>query len=83
MIASAVDERCDMELDETDPAVWLKLEAATDEYMQNTSTAFKNLSERLLACLQDEKQLDNVKSQQFPKTNSSKSGICAVSFSNA
>nr|GLL23991.1 phospholipase A I-like isoform X2 [Ipomoea trifida] len=68
-----VDERCDMELDETDPAVWSKLEAATDEYMQNTSTAFKNLCERLLACLQDEKQLDNVKSQQFPKTKSSKS----------
>jgi len=23
-----------MELDETDPAVWLKLEAATDEFIQ-------------------------------------------------
>lgn len=37
-----------MELDETDPTVWLRLEAATEEYIQNNSVAFKNLCERLL-----------------------------------
>ncbi|CAI7822700.1 unnamed protein product, partial [Closterium sp. NIES-53] len=30
---SAVDERCGMDLDETDPAEWEKLETATDEYL--------------------------------------------------
>uniref|UniRef100_A0A166IVX7 Patatin n=1 Tax=Daucus carota subsp. sativus TaxID=79200 RepID=A0A166IVX7_DAUCS len=49
-----VDERCDMELDETDPTVWLKLEAATEEYIQNNSPAFKNLCERLLQNQQDD-----------------------------
>lgn len=53
-----------MELDETDPTVWLKLEGATDEYIQNNSTAFKNLAERLLESTPDEKVSDNVKSQQ-------------------
>lgn len=43
-----VDERCDMELDETDPTVWLRLEAATEEYIQNNSLAFKKLCERLI-----------------------------------
>ncbi|KAL8461383.1 hypothetical protein ACS0TY_032744 [Phlomoides rotata] len=57
-----VDERCDMELDETDPAVWLKLEGATEEYIQNNSTAFKTLAERLLESTHDEK-LDSLKSQ--------------------
>lgn len=47
-ITPAVDERCDMELDETDPTVWLRLEAATEEYIQNNTLAFKNLCERLL-----------------------------------
>ncbi|KAG8385717.1 hypothetical protein BUALT_Bualt03G0074200 [Buddleja alternifolia] len=59
-----VDERCDMELDETDPTVWLKLEAATDEYIQNNSTAFKNLAERLLESSHDERS-DSLKSQQL------------------
>ncbi|KAK4439318.1 Phospholipase A I [Sesamum alatum] len=59
-----VDERCDMELDETDPANWLKLEGATDEYIQNNSIAFKNLAERLLASIDDEKFSDSLKSQQ-------------------
>ncbi|PKU78149.1 LRR repeats and ubiquitin-like domain-containing protein [Dendrobium catenatum] len=44
-----VDERCCMELDETDPAVWLKLEAATDEYIQKSCLAFESLFERLLS----------------------------------
>ncbi|CAK9162573.1 unnamed protein product [Ilex paraguariensis] len=49
------DERCDMELDETDPAVWLKLEAAIDEYIQNNSLTFKNVCETLLQNLHDER----------------------------
>ncbi|KAI3972379.1 hypothetical protein MKW92_046154 [Papaver armeniacum] len=43
-----VDERCDMELDETDPAIWLKLESATQEYIEENSEAFKNVCHRLL-----------------------------------
>lgn len=65
MIACAVDERCDMELDETDPTIWLKLEGATDEYIKNNSMAFKNLAERLLESTLDEKFSDSVKSQQI------------------
>ncbi|RAL44858.1 hypothetical protein DM860_003617 [Cuscuta australis] len=67
-----VDERCDMELDETDPAVWLKLEAATDDYMQNTSAAFKNLFERLLASPHDEKLSNSLNSQRFNKEKNEK-----------
>ncbi|CAN4083815.1 unnamed protein product [Withania somnifera] len=67
-----VDERCGMELDETDPAVWLKLEAATDEYIQNTSASFKNICERLLERQHDEKFSDDIKSHQFLKAKSSK-----------
>ncbi|XP_051125036.1 phospholipase A I isoform X2 [Andrographis paniculata] len=59
-----VDEHCDMELDETDPAIWLKLEGATDEYIQNNSTAFKEVAERLLESTQEEKISDGSKSQQ-------------------
>ncbi|CAK9176702.1 unnamed protein product [Ilex paraguariensis] len=68
-----VDERCDMELDETDPAVWLKLEAATDEYIQNNSLTFKNVCERLLQNLHDERLSDNLKSHQFLKAKDSNS----------
>ncbi|GFP97019.1 phospholipase a i [Phtheirospermum japonicum] len=60
-----VDERCDMELDETDPAIWLKLEGATDEYINNNSVAFKNLAEILLESSHDEKSSDSLKSQQI------------------
>ncbi|KAM3362609.1 phospholipase A I [Capsicum galapagoense] len=67
-----VDERCGMELDETDPAVWLKLEAATDDYIQKTSAAFKNICERLLERQHDEKFSDNFKSHQFLKAKNSK-----------
>ncbi|KAL3627536.1 Phospholipase A I [Castilleja foliolosa] len=59
-----VDERCDMELDETDPAIWLKLEGATDEYINNNSVAFKNLAEILFESSHDEKSSDSLKSQQ-------------------
>ncbi|KAK6149781.1 hypothetical protein DH2020_017306 [Rehmannia glutinosa] len=64
-----VDERCDMELDETDPAIWLKLEGAADEYIKNNSIAFKNLAERLLESSHDEKSSDSLKSQQILKSN--------------
>ncbi|CAL5345811.1 unnamed protein product [Camellia sinensis] len=53
-----VDERCGMEMDETDPTVWLKLEAATEEYIQNNSSAFKSVCERLLQNQHDEKCLN-------------------------
>ncbi|KAF8030163.1 hypothetical protein BT93_E2559 [Corymbia citriodora subsp. variegata] len=69
-----VDERYGMELDETDPAVWLKLEAATDEYIQNNSQAFKNACERLIMPFQlDEKWSDNLKPQHISKTKASDS----------
>ncbi|XP_073048092.1 LOW QUALITY PROTEIN: phospholipase A I-like [Primulina eburnea] len=60
-----VDERCDMELDETDPANWLKLEGATEEYIQNNSIAFKNLAEILLESPHDEKFSESLKSQKL------------------
>ncbi|KFK40639.1 hypothetical protein AALP_AA2G022800 [Arabis alpina] len=57
-----VDDRCGMELDETDPAIWLKLEAAIDEYIQSNSQVFKNACERLtLPFLNDEKWCENLK----------------------
>ncbi|XP_061983290.1 phospholipase A I-like isoform X2 [Populus nigra] len=63
-----VDERSGMELDETDPAIWLKLEAAVDEYVQNNSEAFKNVCERLIFPYQhDDKLSEIMKSQQFSK----------------
>ncbi|KAI3741056.1 hypothetical protein L1987_58723 [Smallanthus sonchifolius] len=69
-----VDERCDMELDETDPTVWLKLEAATDEYIQSNSPAFKKVCERLLLNHSDEKLLDSLNSQQFFKAKGPNTG---------
>lgn len=66
-----VDERCDMDLDETDPAGWLRLETATEEYIHNNSEAFKNACERLiLPFQQDERWSDTVKSQHLPKSKS-------------
>ncbi|KAJ6363985.1 hypothetical protein OIU76_029011 [Salix suchowensis] len=63
-----VDERCGMELDETDPAIWLKLEAAVDEYVQNNSEALKNVCESLIFPYQhDDKFSEIMKSQQFSK----------------
>lgn len=67
LIACTVDERCDMELDETDPTIWLKLEGAADEYIQNNSIAFKNLAERLLESMHDEKFSDSLRSQPLFK----------------
>lgn len=71
----AVDERCDMELDETDPAVWMRLEAATDEYIQNNSLAFKNVCERLLQNQHDDRLSETFKSQQFLKGKGSNAGM--------
>ncbi|KAL0407272.1 UNVERIFIED_CONTAM: Phospholipase A I [Sesamum latifolium] len=62
-----VDERCDIELDETDPAVWIQLEDATDDYIRNNSIAFKNLAERLLEGQHDDKPSDGLHSQQLPR----------------
>lgn len=74
--ALAVDERCDMELDETDPAVWLKLEAAVEEYIQNNSGTFKNVCERLLLPHQhDDKFSEILKAQQFHKAKVSNAGM--------
>ncbi|KAL3576101.1 hypothetical protein D5086_021384 [Populus alba] len=57
-----------MELDETDPAIWLKLKAAVDDYVQNNSEAFKNVCERLTFPYQhDDKLSEIMKSQQFSK----------------
>lgn len=64
-----------MELDETDPAVWLKLEAATDEYMKSNPHAFKNACERLLLhCQHDEKLSENQKPQISPWIKASRAG---------
>ncbi|KAB2029638.1 hypothetical protein ES319_D05G177500v1 [Gossypium barbadense] len=69
-----VDERCDMELDETDPTVWLKLEAAVDDYIQNNSDSLKNACERLLLpFIHDEKWADNLKSPHFMKAKATNS----------
>ncbi|WCJ20245.1 Phospholipase A I [Euphorbia peplus] len=62
-----VDERCDMELDETDPANWQKLEGAVEEYIDTNSEAFKNVCERLLLPFHEDKLYENFKSQQFHK----------------
>ncbi|KAL5715418.1 Phospholipase A I [Ranunculus cassubicifolius] len=65
-----LDERFGMELDETDPAIWMKLEAATQEYVENNCESFKNVCEKLLLPKQnEEKWSENLKSQWLPKTN--------------
>ncbi|CAN1196966.1 Phospholipase A I [Linum perenne] len=76
-----VDERCDMELDETDPAVWLKLEASVDEYIQESSEAFKNVCERLVLPFQnDDKFSDHLKAQQLPRVKTFSTGIDAILY---
>ncbi|XP_068666286.1 phospholipase A I-like isoform X2 [Aristolochia californica] len=69
-----VDERCDMELDETDPAEWQKLEAATQEYIQNNAEAFKGVCEKLVPpYLNEEKWADKLITQHLTRTKSSNS----------
>ncbi|CAN6458076.1 unnamed protein product [Victoria cruziana] len=67
-----VDERCGMELDETDPAVWLKLEAATEEYIQKNIPSFKSLCDRLVP-YRDEEKSDKT-SYNCPKIKQSVEG---------
>ncbi|KAI4295872.1 hypothetical protein L6164_035870 [Bauhinia variegata] len=69
-----VDERCDMELDETDPTIWLKLEDAVHEYIQKNHHAFENACERLLLPFEhEEKRSENLRSQ-FTKIKESNEG---------
>ncbi|KAK7359751.1 hypothetical protein VNO77_01716 [Canavalia gladiata] len=69
-----VDERCDMELDETDPTIWLKLESAVEEYIQKNHQVFENVCERLLLPFQhEEKWLGNPRSKVL-KTEGSTDG---------
>uniref|UniRef100_A0A0D9WZK0 Patatin n=1 Tax=Leersia perrieri TaxID=77586 RepID=A0A0D9WZK0_9ORYZ len=71
-----VDERCGMELDETDPAVWLKLEAATEEYIQKNFQDFKNVCELLVPRYQEEEKPSEItKSMSFSRFKSSNSGF--------
>lgn len=37
----AVDDRCSMELDETDPNVWARLESATQDYIGANESSFQ------------------------------------------
>ncbi|XP_054777187.1 phospholipase A I-like isoform X1 [Prosopis cineraria] len=67
-----VDERCDMELDETDPMVWKKLEVAVDEYILKNNQEFRNACERLLLPFQhEEKWSENLKSKVKTKEGAS------------
>ncbi|KAM0874101.1 hypothetical protein ACQ4PT_037596 [Festuca glaucescens] len=71
-----VDDRCGMELDETDPAVWLKLEAATEEYIQKNLQTFKNVCELLVPRYQEEEKSSGIiKSLSFSRLSSSNSGL--------
>lgn len=67
----AVDDRCDMDLDETDPAGWLRLETATEEYIKNNSEVFTSVCQRLtLPYQQDERWPEGVKPQNPSKPKS-------------
>ncbi|KAJ8459055.1 hypothetical protein OPV22_031981 [Ensete ventricosum] len=70
-----VDERFDMELDETDPAIWLKLEAATEEYIQKNYQLFKNVCERLVPRENEEILIERLNNQQFSKSKPSNTGL--------
>ncbi|XP_057536725.1 phospholipase A I-like [Amaranthus tricolor] len=66
-----VDDRCDMDLDETDPVGWLRLETAAEEYIKHNSEAFKSVCQRLMwPYQQDERLPDGVKSQISSNTKS-------------
>lgn len=70
-----------MELDETDPTNWLKLESAVEEYIQQNHQAFESACERLLLPFQhDEKWSANLKSK-LPLTKESIEGIVNHMFS--
>lgn len=64
-----------MELDETDPTNWQKLESAVEEYIQQNHQAFESACERLLLPFQhDGKWSENLKSK-LPMTKESFEGI--------
>lgn len=66
-----------MELDETDPTIWLKLEAATEEYIHKHSEMFKNVCERLVSRNEnEERMLERPNGQQYYKPKSSNQGSC-------
>ncbi|KAK2411782.1 phospholipase A I [Trifolium repens] len=70
-----VDERCDMELDEIDPAIWLRLESSVEEYIQQNHLAFENACERLLLPFQHgDKWSENLRTK-LPKTKESIEGV--------
>ncbi|KAK8470847.1 hypothetical protein PHAVU_003G077100 [Phaseolus vulgaris] len=69
-----VDERCDMELDETDPTNWLKLESAIEEYIQKNHQAFENVCERLLLPFHHEEKWSENLRHKLPKTKESLEG---------
>lgn len=76
----AVDERCDMELDETDPTIWLRLEAATQDYIQSNSKSFKSLCDKLLENSHEDKLIESQKFQHYIKAKSSKPCNYFLSF---
>jgi hypothetical protein len=67
-----------MELDETDPSNWQKLEAATEDYILKNSQTFKNLCEILVPRYQNEDKppMENSKSQPLSKFKPSSIGTC-------
>lgn len=67
-----------MELDETDPTNWQKLEAATEDYIQKNSRAFKNLCEILVPRYQNEDKppMETSKSHPLSKSKPSTIGTC-------
>jgi hypothetical protein len=82
LVMLSVDDRCGMELDETDPAVWLKLEAATEEYIQKNLQDFKNVCELLVPRYQEqEKSSGIIKSLSFSRLSSSNSGLYYLDLS--
>lgn len=76
IITAVVDDRCDMELDETDPTVWQKLEACVEEYILANTEAFKNACERLLIPFAQDDKFS--RSHQF---SGPKASICGIFLS--
>ncbi|KAK7264498.1 hypothetical protein RJT34_32107 [Clitoria ternatea] len=69
-----VDDRCDMELDETDPTNWLKLESSVEEYIQKNHHSFENVCEKLLLPFQHEEKWSEKLRPKLPKTKDSLEG---------
>ena len=69
-----------MELDETDPTIWLKLESATNDYIRNNSATFKKVCEKLVPNHNDDELPDNLQSQQFSKAKHPNTGVMCALF---